>query len=105
MNERLVNAVNFLDDRVIEEDKRQQLGRMRVLLGDADNDGALNRVRDELAAGFNGYADGRTLFGPQIGSTTAAAGTYRVTLTVDGQAYEGSITVREDPLVAEHGGR
>jgi photosystem II stability/assembly factor-like uncharacterized protein len=105
MNERLVDAINFLDGRVIEEDKRQQLTRLRVQLADADNDRALNGIRNELAADFNGYADGRTLFGPQIGAITAGAGTYRITLTVDGQSYEGSITIRDDPMMTEHGGR
>jgi len=105
MNERLVDAINFLDGRVIEADKQQQLARLRVQLADADNDGALNQIRDELAADFNGYAAGRMLFGPQIGASTAEAGTYRVTLTVDGESYEGIVTVRDDPMMAEHGGR
>jgi hypothetical protein len=105
MNERLVDAINFLDGRVIETDKRQQLARLRVQLADADNDGALNQIRDELAADFNGYAAGRMLFGPQISASTAEAGTYRVTLTVDGESYEGSITIRDDPMMAEHGRR
>ncbi len=105
MNERLVDAINFLDGRVIEADKRQQLARLRVQLADADNDGALNQIRDELAADFNGYAAGRMLFGPQISASTAEAGTYRVTVTVDGESYEGIVTVRDDPMMAEHGGR
>ena len=58
-------------------------------------------VRDQLAADFNGYAEGRLLFGPQIGPTQAAAGVYRVTLTVNGVSYEGALTVRDDPLKAE----
>ena len=52
-----------------------------------------------------GGGTGDMLFGPQIGSTTAEAGTYRVTLTIGDQSYEGTITIREDPLMAEHGGR
>ncbi len=105
MNARLVDAINFLESRVIEEEKRQQLGQLRVRVAEADTDIALNRVRNELAADFNGYADGELLFGPQIGSTTAEAGTYRLTLTVNGQTHEGTITVRDDPLMGEHGGR
>ena len=75
-----------------------------LVLWDIDEVG-LHRVRNELAADFNGYAEGKTLLGPQIGSTTAESGTYRVTLTVGGETYEGSITVRDDPMTLEHRGR
>ncbi len=105
MQQRLAEAIDFLEGRVIEDDKRIALAGLRNRLVVATDDRALNQVRNELAADFNGYADGRTLFGPQIGSTTAEPGTYRVTLTVNGESYEGSITVRDDPLMAEHGGR
>ena len=33
----------------------------------------------------------------------APVGTYRVTLTVDGTDYVGSVTVRDDPMLAEGG--
>ena len=69
------------------------------------DDGSLNAIRNELAANFNGYAAGEMLFGPQIGPTTAEPNTYRITLTVDGQSYEGSVTIRDDPLATKHGGR
>jgi len=62
-------------------------------------------VRVELVTDFNGQAAGRPLFGTPIGNTTAAAGTYRVTLRVNGQTLEGTVTVRDDPMKTEHGGR
>ena len=105
MSARLVDAIDFLESKVIEGEKQEQLTRLRLQAAEANTENALNRVRNELAAGFNGYAEGEMLFGPQIGSTEAAAGTYRVTLTVDGQAHTGTLTVREDPMMAEHSGR
>jgi hypothetical protein len=105
MRARLVAAVDDLDRRVIEDDRRARLADLRGRLAEADDDRALNEIRNQLAGDFNDYGTGDELFGPQIDATTAAAGTYRVTLTVDGQAHEGSITIRDDPMMAEHGGR
>jgi hypothetical protein len=105
MRQRLATAIVFLKGRVIENDKQQQLTTLAGHVGNADDDGALNTIRNELAADFNGYGGGEMLFGPQIGPTTAAANTYRVTLTVDSKSYEGSVTIRDDPLTTQHGRR
>ena len=105
LHRRLTAALTFLDGRVVDATKRQQLARLRDRLAGADTDRALNAVRNELAADFNGYAAGRVLFGPQLGSSQAKPGTYRVALTVGGFTHIGSITIREDPLMAEHGRR
>ena len=98
-------AIAFLDGRVADATRRQQLGRLRTALTAASTDAALNRVRLELVTDFNGEAAGRPLFGSPIGNSTAGAGTYRVTLRVNGQTLEGTVTVRDDPMMAEHGGR
>ncbi len=105
MRDRLAAAIDYLDTVVIEADMRQRLTTLRGELGGADNDRALNATRNALVAEFNGYAPGGEFFGPQIGSSEAGPGTYRVTLHVGGQTLEGSVTVRDDPLMAEHGGR
>jgi hypothetical protein len=105
MQARLVAAITFLDGRVVDATKREQLSRLRTQIALADTDRTLNTIRNELAADFNGYAVGRTLFGPQIGATRATPGTYRVTLTVGGASHVGSITIRQDPLMTEHGRR
>ncbi len=105
MHRRLSDAIDFLEGRVIEDDKHIALADMRNRLVVATDDRSLNQVRNELAADFNGYAAGEMLFGPQVGATTAAEGTYRLILIVNGQRYEGSVTIRDDPMIAEHGGR
>ena len=105
MAARLDAAIAFLDGRVADATRRQQLGRLRTALTAASTDAALNRVRLELVTDFNGEAAGRPLFGSPIGNSTAGAGTYRVTLRVNGQTLEGTVTVRDDPMMAEHGGR
>jgi hypothetical protein len=105
MQARLDAALTFLDTRVVDADKRQQLGQLRTALAAASTDQALNQVRSTLVADFNGYAAGRPLFGSPIGRTAAEAGTYRLTLRVNGQTLQGTVTVRDDPMMAEHGGR
>ena len=105
MRLRLSDAIDFLEGRVIEDDRQIALADMRNRLVVATDDRSLNQVRNELAADFNDYAAGEILFGPQIGATIAATGTYRITLTANGRSYEGSITIRDDPMMTEHGGR
>ena len=105
MRQRLTDAIIFLQGQVIEDSKQQQLTRRAGEIANADDDGSLNAIRNELAANFNGYAAGEMLFGPQIGPTTAEPNTYRITLTVDGQSYEGSVTIRDAPLATKHSGR
>lgn len=43
--------------------------------------------------------------GDEYRMPTAGPGTYRLTLTVDGRAHRGTLTIRPDPLLAESGGR
>ena len=60
----------------------------------------LFQVREQLLA-YSHVVDDRAFFGfygEELTATTAAAGTYRVTVTVDGRSYVGKVTVRDDPL-------
>ena len=98
MRNRLEAAIDLISSKGVDADQREQLADLGDELRGANSDQALNSVRNRLAADFNGYAEGRMLFGPQIGQMEAAAGVYRVTLTVNGVAHEGSLTVRDDPL-------
>ncbi len=43
--------------------------------------------------------------GSPSGSTAAQSGTSRVTLKINGQTLEGTVTVRDGPMIAEHGRR
>ncbi|HEX9729439.1 MAG TPA: hypothetical protein VGA37_13110 [Gemmatimonadales bacterium] len=64
----------------------------------------LFQVREQLLA-YSQVAGDRAffgLFGDELTAIEAAAGTYRVTITVDGRDYAGTITVRDDPLLS-HG--
>jgi hypothetical protein len=105
MQEELGAAITFLETRVVAATKRQQLSRLRTALAAASTDQALNQLRTELVTDFNGFAAGRRLFGAPIGRTAAEAGTYRLTLTVNGQTLRGTVRLRNDPMTAEHGGR
>jgi hypothetical protein len=101
MRDRLEAAMDLISGKGVDAEQRAQLARLRERLRNADTDAALNSVRSQLVTDFNGYAEGRMLFGPQMGPTEATAGVYRVMLTVDGVTHQGSLTVRDDPLKAE----
>ena len=101
MRNRLGAAIEFISGKDVDREQRAQLATLRDELDGADSDQDLNSVRNQLAEHFNGYAEGRVLFGPQIGQTDAGAGVYRVSLTVNGVTHEGSLTVRDDPLKTE----
>ena len=101
MRNRLEAAIGLISGKNVDSRERSRLGELSDELSGAVSDQELNSVRNQLAADFNGYAEGRVLFGPQIGPTQAAAGVYRVTLTVNGVSYEGALTVRDDPLKTE----
>ncbi len=60
----------------------------------------LNTVRRALAGDFAVYAGGQPFFGPKIENTIAPAGEYRILLTVGDTRVEGSLVVRDDPLVS-----
>jgi len=58
-------------------------------------------VREQLLA-FSQVMGDRAFFGfygEELRDIEAPAGDYRVVITVDGQAYTGSVTIREDPLL------
>ena len=101
MKDRLEAAIELITGKALDSEERGRLTTLRDALRGADSDQELNSVRNQLSTDFNGYAEGRMLFGPQIGQTEAAAGVYRVTLTVNGVTHEGSLTVRDDPLKTE----
>jgi len=105
MNQQLRRAIEFLKGRVIDADLIKQLGELQQQLDSADNDRALNRIRDTLVKEFNGFAAGTILFGSPIGPQTAAAGTYRIRVTADGETHESTVTVREDPILLEQSNR
>jgi len=63
-------------------------------------DNLLNQIRRDLVWNFSIYAGGKPFFGDKFGPVVAPAGEYPVTLWVDGKSYEGSVTLRDDPLVS-----
>ena len=100
--EHLRRAVEYIQGSVDEEHDWEQLRDLERVQRNPPTDRILNDVRGELVRDFNEKAPGRPIFGEKIGPTDAGAGEYRVRLTVDGKTVEGSITVREDPLVSRN---
>jgi hypothetical protein len=57
-------------------------------------------LRKELVDNYGHLAAGQPLFGQRFGRREAAAGSYRITLTIGGKVIgTQALTVREDPLL------
>jgi hypothetical protein len=80
------------------------LRHIETRLREAESFRDLYNVREQLLA-FSQVVGDEAFFGfygDELTAITAAAGVYRVTVTVDGRDYVGEITVREDPLVGKN---
>lgn len=61
-------------------------------------DDRLNGLRQELVDEFGAWAGGRPLFGPQIASSRAEPGRYRVVLRVGDREWTRTLELRADPM-------
>ncbi|MAG57681.1 MAG: hypothetical protein CMJ83_15430 [Planctomycetes bacterium] len=96
--QRLIGVVDRLLSRV-DPEQRDKLRALRGQLADAESSRSLNTLRGRLVADYATFANGKPLFGPRLGRSTATAGDYRVTLIVDGEAVGSEkLVIREDPL-------
>lgn len=60
----------------------------------------IDSLRKELVENYGHLASGQPLFGQRFGRREAAAGSYRITLTIGGKVIgTQALTVREDPLL------
>ena len=96
---RLTKATNELSSLVESEAEKKALSNVLDGLKMAKTDRELTRIHRQMIREFAYYSEGRDLFGPSLTSTDAPAGTYHVILKVDGQSFDGKITIRDDPLL------
>ncbi len=88
-----------LDSKVEIDDLRNDLKDIKKQLSKAETDQQLNEVRKSLINAFSIYADEKLFFGNKIGQSEAAAGEYRVTVTMKGISESVKIIIRDDPLL------
>ncbi|MEO0337696.1 MAG: sialidase family protein [Bacteroidota bacterium] len=99
----LLHALVLLEPRVKSADLKNELdGLRREITGEKDFQ-VLNEIREKMVDQFSSYADGKTLFGPQLGWLTAPAGQYKVEIKYRDQTATGVIEVREDPMLEQKG--
>jgi len=76
------------------------LGHISTRLAEAQSVRQFYSIREQLLA-FSQIVDDQAFFGfygEELSTIDAPAGHYRVILTVDGQSYTGTVSVREDPI-------
>ena len=84
--ERLIEEIPFFQNQL-----RAAQARFRDASTPLEERAALQALR-------NPFLDSG--LGPEFGIATAGAGSYLLTLTVDGQVRTGTLTVREDPILS-----
>jgi hypothetical protein len=115
----LHDVMDRLSQRVRKQEEKQKLAELRKRLDEASTeepapkaedeserdararhpDNILNQIRRDLVWSFSIYAGGEPFFGDKLGPVEATAGEYRVVLRVEGRSHEGSLTLRDDPLI------
>jgi hypothetical protein len=78
----------------------QHLEHIATELGTAGSHRQLFSVREQLLAYSQIVGDEAFFgfYGEELTAIEAPAGQYRVTLTVNGNSYTGTVSVREDPI-------
>ena len=95
---RMEKVFQDLKDQV----ERGQKKRLDQLYKDYQEDqtpDGYNRIRRQLMNEFRMYGRGRQSFGASLEGPPAEAGTYILTLTINGVSQNGVLIVREDPLL------
>lgn len=95
---RMEKVFKDLEDQVEQEQKKRLSQLHEEFLEDQTPDG-YNRIRRQLMNEFRMYGRGRQSFGASLDGPPAGAGTYILTLTVNGLTQKGMVIVREDPLL------
>jgi hypothetical protein len=96
---RLETSINELLLLAKSDPEQKVLSEVQERLKNAKTDRDLTRIYRQMTGEFGFYSEGRDLFGPGLAPINAPAGTYRITLSVDGHSVNGTISIRNDPLL------
>ena len=97
---RMDQVFKDLMDRV-ERDQRKRLNQLYKDFQENQTPDGYNRTRNLLMEEFRMYSQGRQSFGASLEGPPAGAGTYILTLTLNGLTQKGVLIVREDPLLED----
>jgi hypothetical protein len=79
---------------------KEAFKKLRSRIEAAKSTRQIDNLRKELIENYGHLASGQPLFGQRFGRREAAAGSYRITLTIGGKVIgTQALTVREDPLL------
>ena len=96
---RLGESLAELSSLIRSDSERKALSKLHGLLKVASSDRGLTSLYRQMTREFAYYSEGKDLFGQALASKDAPAGTYRIVFTVDGQAFNGTISLRNDPIL------
>ncbi len=83
----------------VEQEQKIRLNQLYAAFQEDQTPDGYNRIRRQLMQEFRMYGRGRQSFGASLDGPPAGAGTYILTLTVNGLSQKGVLIVREDPLL------
>lgn len=95
----LENVIRTLEHRVKNPELLDRLQKIKIELENTKTNKGLNDIRADLVKYYNGYTEGKPLFGDKITPATAKAGIYRIELEVGAFSVQGKIEVRDDPMI------
>ena len=95
---RMEKVFKDLKDQV-EREQKKRLNQLHEEFQEDQTPDGYNRIRRQLMNEFRMYGRGRQSFGASLDGPPAGAGTYILTLTVNGIMQQGMVIVREDPLL------
>ena len=98
-HKRLARILQRLSQLVQAPDERKQVEEYKIQLAESKTFRKLTSLHRQLIRNFGPYSEGQDLFGPRVRDHEAAAGDYRVTLTVDGKSMTRKLRIRDDPLL------
>jgi hypothetical protein len=95
---RMEKVFQDLKDQV-EREQKERLNQLYKEFQEDQTPDGYNRIRQQLMNEFRMFGRGRQSFGASLDGPPAGAGTYILTLTVNGLSQKGVVIVREDPLL------
>lgn len=102
--EEIKNFIQQMEDifkqlrQQVDKERKELLEEIYQEFKKAESPDEWNQVREKLMREFWDLGRGRRFFGEPLEGPEAQSGVYRLKMTVDGQAHEGLLTIREDPL-------
>jgi hypothetical protein len=96
--EKMEDVFKGLKERV-DKEQRKSLDSLYKEFKEAKTIDELNGIRDKLIENFRMFISRRNFFGDRLVGPEAEAGTYHLSLAVNGKTYTRYLMIRNDPLL------